>query len=153
MFTGEKFESIHFDLIKKYDFIPEFEKAILLDPKSLASYWNIGETYRNLGRYDKALEYLTKAKQLVLNVRGTRLVVDVTDQGLGLNDMKIPGTKKLSLRVVADNTSIDVFFGEHGLFYSPKMVTPTSKTVSVEAIGGAVTFSKLQSHELKSIWK
>lgn len=43
--------------------IPEFEKAISLDPKSIGSYWNIGETYRNLGRYDKALEYLVSAEK------------------------------------------------------------------------------------------
>jgi adenylate cyclase len=43
--------------------IPEFEKAIRLDPKSLGHYWNMGESYRNLGLYQKALEYLTIAEQ------------------------------------------------------------------------------------------
>jgi TolB-like protein/Tfp pilus assembly protein PilF len=43
--------------------IPVFEKAIRLDPNSLGHFWNIGETYRNLGQYKKALEYLTSAKQ------------------------------------------------------------------------------------------
>ncbi len=35
---------------------------------------------------------------------------------------------------------------------SPKMITPTSKSVSVEAIGGPVPFTTLRAHELKSIW-
>ena len=43
--------------------ISVFEEAIHLDPKSLGHYWNIGETYRNLGQYKKALEYLELAKK------------------------------------------------------------------------------------------
>jgi|TARA_B110000467_G_C18114515_1_gene364361 hypothetical protein len=73
------------------------------------------------GLYDIELEVdLSQAKQLVLNVRGERLVIDVTEEGLLLGDrIKIPGTNMLSLRMVVDNTSQDVYFGEHGLFYSP----------------------------------
>jgi len=95
---------------------------------------------------------LSEAKQLVLDLRGTKLVINVTDQGLTLNNMKIPDTRTLSFRVVVDNTSTDVYFGEHGLYYSPRMAEPTSKTLSIELKGGMATFTKLQVHELKSIW-
>jgi hypothetical protein len=70
--------------------------------------------------------------------------------------MKIPGTKKLHLRVVVDNTSQDIYFGEHGLFYSPRMVKPgDDKSISLEVKGdkgGKATLSKCRVHELKSVW-
>jgi fructan beta-fructosidase len=97
---------------------------------------------------------LSQAKQLVLDIRGTKLAIDATDQGLTLGSMKIPTTKALSLRLVVDNTSVDVYFGEHGLYYSPRMAKPSStKTVGIEVKGGNVAFTRLQVHELKSIWK
>jgi sucrose-6-phosphate hydrolase SacC (GH32 family)/outer membrane protein assembly factor BamB len=106
------------------------------------------------GLYDIDLAAdLSRAKQLVLDVRGTKLVIDVTKQGLTLGKMKIPGTRTLSLRVVVDNTSTDVFFGEHGLYYSPRMVKPSStKALNLTVTGGKATFTKLRVHELKSIW-
>jgi len=96
---------------------------------------------------------LSKAKQLVLDVRGTKLAIDVTKQGLTLGKMKIPGTRKLSLRVVVDNTSVDIFFGEHGLYYSPRMIKPSpTKTLNLKVTGGEAAFTALRVHELKSIW-
>tara|TARA_B110000285_G_scaffold108058_1_gene122751 strand:- start:49 stop:2292 length:2244 start_codon:yes stop_codon:yes gene_type:complete len=107
------------------------------------------------GLYDIELEVdLSQATQLILNIRGKRLIVDVSKDGLTLRrEMKIPGTKKLVLRVVVDNTSQDVFFGEHGLFYSPRMAKPSDdKSLGIEVKGGSVTFSKLRIHQLNSIW-
>ena len=96
---------------------------------------------------------LADAKEFVLNIQGTRLVVKATDKGLACGKMIIPGTKILSLRVVVDNTSIDIFFGENGIFYSPLMFRPKSEALSIEVTGGDATFTRLQVHELKSIWK
>jgi len=105
------------------------------------------------GLYDIDLAAdLSEARQLVLDMRGTKLVVHVTADGLTLGSMKIPNTRTLSLRVVVDNTSIDVYFGQHGLFYSPRMAKPTSKTLSIEVKDGTATFTKLRVNELKSIW-
>jgi len=106
------------------------------------------------GLYDLELEAdLSQADQLVLDIRGVKLTVGASADGIKLGGMKIPGTRKLSLRLIVDNTSLDVFFGEHGVFYSPKMIKPTSKSVSIEAIGGTVPFATLRAHELKKIWK
>ena len=107
------------------------------------------------GLYDIDLEVdLTQAKQLILNIRGNRLVIDASKNGLSLGDqMKIPGTKKLHLRVVVDNTSQDIYFGEHGLFYSPRMIKPgDDKSISLEVTGGHATLSTCRVHELKSVW-
>jgi len=84
------------------------------------------------GLYDIELEVdLSQASQLILNIRGKRLIVDVSKDGLTLRrEMKIPGTKKLVLRVVVDHSSQDVYFGEHGLFYSPRMAKPSALTDS-----------------------
>jgi fructan beta-fructosidase len=97
---------------------------------------------------------LSQAKQLVLDIRGTKLAINATDQGLTLGSMKIPTTKAVSLRLVVDNTSVDVYFGEHGLYYSPRMAKSSStKTLGLEVKGGQATFTRLQVHELKSIWE
>ncbi len=108
------------------------------------------------GLYDVEIEAdLSEAEQLVLTVRGQRLVVDITKDGLSLgNRMHVPGTKELSLRVVVDNTSQDVYFGQHGLFYSPRMVEPSSdKSIRLEIKGGKAVLSKCRARELKSIWR
>jgi sucrose-6-phosphate hydrolase SacC (GH32 family) len=107
------------------------------------------------GLYDIELEVdLAEAKQLTLNIRGNQLVIDVSKDGLSIGDqMKIPGTGKLQLRVVVDNTSQDIYFGEHGLFYSPRMIKPSDdKSISIEVAGGNATLSKCRVHALKSIW-
>ncbi len=105
------------------------------------------------GLYDIELEAdLSQADRLVLDIRGVKLTLEASSDGLQLGGMKIPGTHKLSLRLIVDNTSLDVFFGEHGVYYSPKMITPTSKSIGVEAIGGPVSLTTLRAHELKSIW-
>lgn len=105
------------------------------------------------GLYDIELEAdLSQADRLVLDIRGVKLNVEASADGLQLGGMRIPGTRKLSLRLIVDNTSLDVYFGEHGLYYSPKMITPTSKSISVEAVGGPVPLAILRAHELKSIW-
>jgi sucrose-6-phosphate hydrolase SacC (GH32 family) len=97
---------------------------------------------------------LSEAKQLVLRVRGKEIVVRADEAGLSLGkNMKIPGTRKLHLRVVVDNTSQDVYFGQHGLYYSPRMTRPgPDKSIHLEVEGGPVIFSKLEVHQLKSIW-
>ncbi len=105
------------------------------------------------GLYDIEIESdLSAAKQVVLDVRGQKLVFDVARDGLLFGELKIPDTKTLVLRIVVDNTSTDVFFGEHGLYHSPGLTQPTSKNLSLEVHGGDATFAKLQVHELKSIW-
>jgi len=105
------------------------------------------------GLYDIELAAdLSRADRLVLDIRGVRLTVEASADGLKLGGMKIPGTRQLSLRLIVDNTSLDVYFGEHGEYYSPKMTRPASKCVSVEAVGGPVLFTTLRGHELKPIW-
>lgn len=97
---------------------------------------------------------LSRAKQLVLDVRGQKIVIDGADDGLSFGELKLPDTKKLMLRVVVDNTSIDIHFGEHGLYHLPGIIhTLSKKTLSIEVKGGDATFTKLQVHELQSIWK
>jgi sucrose-6-phosphate hydrolase SacC (GH32 family) len=108
------------------------------------------------GLYDIEIEAdLSLASQLILDVRGQRLIVDVTQEGLSLGEsMNIPGTKNLSLRIVVDNTSLDVYFGEHGLYYSPQMIVPgPNKSLGIEVKGGKAVFGICRVRELKSIWK
>jgi fructan beta-fructosidase len=123
--------------------------GLTLDPDSvnpLAGHEN--------GLYDIEIEAdLSEAGQLELNVRGNRIVIASQGNGLKLGEMNIPRSRKLFLRIVVDNTSQDIFFGEHGAFYSPRMVRPNSnKSLSIAVKGGNATFTKLRVHQLKSIW-
>lgn len=113
--------------------------------------------FRNMkgGLYDIELEAdLSMAEQLILNIRGQVLTLDVIEDGLLLGKhMKIPGTKKLILRIVIDHTSQDIYFGENGLFYSPRMTKPGSdQTLGIEVRGGSAVLEKCTIRELKSIW-
>jgi sucrose-6-phosphate hydrolase SacC (GH32 family) len=101
---------------------------------------------------------LAKADQLILNVRGEDLVFTRHDRGITMmrdnKKLTVPDTKQLSLRILVDNKSTDVYLGEHGLYYSPGVNDPSPlKSMSIGVVGGEAEFSKLQVHELKSIWK
>lgn len=130
-----------------------YRHAVILDGLNIDSTDNNPLREMNCGLYDIDMVVdLSNAKNLVLNVRGIDLEVSVTDDGLILNDMKIPGTNMLSLKVIVDNTSADIYFGEYGLYYSPQMTVPTSnKSLSLK-VDGTVLFKKLRVHELESIW-
>ena len=97
---------------------------------------------------------LSGANELVLDLRGRKLVVDVASGHLTFPGAKanLPDGKKLVLRVVVDNFSTDIFAGEHGLFHIPCFGRQPSKTLAVEVKGGDAVFQKLQVRELKSIW-
>ena len=108
------------------------------------------------GLYDIDIEAdLSEVKQLVLRIRGREIIVRADEKGLSIGKtMKIPGTRKLHLRVVVDNTSQDIYFGQHGLYYSPRMTPPHPDiSVHLQVEGGAATFSRLRVHQLKSIWQ
>jgi len=100
---------------------------------------------------------LSAAKQLELSIRSRKLVYDVATSTLTFDKRKhkLPDAKKLILRIVVDNCSIDIFAGEHGLLFITNMIPGgnNAKTLSAEVKGGSVTLEKLQVHELKSIWK
>ena len=131
-----------------------YTRSVKLDGTKLRAGEGNPLSGANGGLYDIDLVAdLSGAKELVLDIRGTRLVVGVTGKGLTCGKMTVPGTKTVTLRVVVDNSSADIYFGENGIYYCPLTIRPKSKTLSIEVTGGEATFGKLQVHELKSIWK
>ncbi|MDZ7722230.1 MAG: GH32 C-terminal domain-containing protein [candidate division KSB1 bacterium] len=106
------------------------------------------------GLYDIDIQAdLSHAEQLELTVRGAALVINVTNDGLSLNEMRIPGTKQLELRVLVDHTLVEVFFGKHGLYSCPVGYQSTSKKLAVKVRGKKAVFNRFQVHELESIWE
>lgn len=96
---------------------------------------------------------LSSASQLVLTIGKKKLLVKATEKGLVMDEKIIPDTNVLHFRVLIDRTSIDVYFGEHGLYYFPFMNdSEISSTFSIAITEGEASFRKLQIHELKSIW-
>jgi len=112
----------------------------------------------NSGLYDIDLVAdLSTAKQLELDIRSHKLVYDVESSTLTFlkSKLSLPVAKKLTLRILVDNLSTDIFAGKDGLFHIPNMVPggQTSKALGVVVKNGTVTFEKLRVHELKSIWE
>jgi len=55
---------------------------------------------------------------------------------------------------VVDNASIDIFAGEHGLFYMPIFTGPLAdKGLGLKAVGGSVAFRRLRVHTLEGMWE
>ncbi|MBT5606723.1 MAG: glycoside hydrolase family 32 protein [Lentisphaerae bacterium] len=107
------------------------------------------------GLYDIELEAdLSPGTKLLLDVRRQRLAVDCTVAGISLGQsMTVPGSTRLCLRVVVDHTSQDVYFGKHGLYYSPRMTAPTAdKSLRIGVKDGSAVFDTCRIRELRSIW-
>jgi len=132
-----------------------YARSVKLDGKTLAPGDANPLADLKGGLYDIDLAAdLSAARQLAFTVRGRKIAIHVTDDGLALGKLKVPGTKKLALRIIVDNTSTDIYFGEHGLYHMPSTNKPSpDKTLSIAVSGGDVTFDKLEVHELKSIWE
>ena len=126
---------------------------MLLEPSTLAAAARlIAETLeKNYG-----VDYHPLFKRLELDIRGHKLVYDVESSTLTFlkSKLNLPVAEKLTLRIVVDNLSTDIFAGKDGLFHIPNMIPggQKSKALSVAAIDGVVIFEKLHVHDLKSIW-
>jgi len=109
------------------------------------------------GLYDIDLvANLSTAKQLEFEIRGHKLVYDVESSMLtfGKSKVNLPVAKKLTLRIVVDNLSTDIFAGKDGIFHIPNMIPggQKSKVLGVTAKNGVAIFERLRVHDLKSIW-
>jgi fructan beta-fructosidase len=110
------------------------------------------------GLYDIEMDArFAGAKQLVIGVRGKTIRYDVGGAVLRCerHAVNLPGDAgRLTLRIIVDNCSIDVFAGEAGLFYVPIFFGPLeSRTLSLQVTGGSARFDRLRVHEIKSIWR
>ncbi len=120
------------------------------DPNPLAQF--------DGGLYDIELDAdVKKAKRIELTVRGQKIVYDVKARRLscGKPSVTLPATNgRLKLRILVDNTSIDVHAGADGLFYMPVFFRSLpSKKLNLRVEGGSIKLDRLRVHQLKSIWK
>lgn len=91
------------------------------------------------------------------DVRGVPVRYDAARQELTVNGHRAPApllNGKQRLTIYADRTAFEVFASD-GLTYVPMPVIPKSDARSVElsVTGSPVSFSRLDVHELKSIWR
>lgn len=97
-----------------------------------------------------------KATEIVLSIRGTAVVYDVTNQQLIIDGVKAPAplqNGKLSLLVYADRTGIELF-ANNGLLFMPVNINlpDDNRSLSISAKGGTAKISNLIVYELKTIW-
>jgi sucrose-6-phosphate hydrolase SacC (GH32 family) len=97
------------------------------------------------------------ASEIAFNVRGVPVVFDARKQELIVNGQRAPAPLrdgKQRLTIFADRTCLEVFASD-GLTYLPMPINlkPEEKSLAVTVRGGAAKFSKLDVHELRSIWK
>lgn len=96
------------------------------------------------------------ATALTVDIRGHVLRYDVAAGTLQVREVKIPvplEDGRLSLRVLVDRTSVEVF-AQGGLFYLPlpAMAEAGNRSLSLQAEGGPARVHRLLAHRLKSIW-
>lgn len=96
------------------------------------------------------------AGEVVFNVRGGTIVYDVKQQEIVVNGHRTPAPLrggKQRLTVFCDRTGLEVFASD-GLTFVPMPFQPKADDVSlsVGCKGGAVKFTTLEVHELKSAW-
>jgi len=109
------------------------------------------------GLYDIELDAdVGKAKRVELTVRGQKIVYDVKARRLncGRPGVTLPAPDgRLRLRILVDNTSIDIHAGAGGLFYLPMHFgSLQSKTLDLGVEGGPIKLDRLRVNRLKSIW-
>jgi fructan beta-fructosidase len=97
-----------------------------------------------------------KAKEVVLNIRGVPVVYSAADKQLMVDGVKAPVSLidgKLNLIVYADRTGLEIFVN-NGLVFMPVNINlpVDNRSLSLSAKGGTVKVSRLDVHELKSIW-
>ncbi|MDB6018445.1 MAG: sacC [Pedosphaera sp.] len=98
-----------------------------------------------------------EAKEIGINLRGVPVTYDVEKQELSCQNRKAllkPEQGRIRLRLLVDQTSIDIF-GNEGILYMPMgMIIPADDTaVEVFAKGGNAQIDALKVYELKSAWK
>lgn len=97
------------------------------------------------------------ATRLLLDLRGTAVVYDVTRKELVVGDLRVacPLTGgRLELRALVDRTSLEIF-GAGGLVYLPFPVIPEAghRTFRLSVEGGEARVRHGVLHELRSAWR
>lgn len=96
------------------------------------------------------------ATVVVFGVRGVRIAFDPAKQELSVNGHRAPAPLRdgsLDLTIIADRIGLEIY-AAGGRTYIPFALNlaPEQRSVVLEVEGGPATFSRLDLHELKSIW-
>jgi sucrose-6-phosphate hydrolase SacC (GH32 family) len=96
------------------------------------------------------------AKQVSLELRGAKLMIDFTTNEVALLDHRVTldhPSKDYSLRVFADRTSIEIFLsnGQHYLPI-PFIADPTHRQLKIAVDGGSIQLTAATLHALSSAW-
>jgi sucrose-6-phosphate hydrolase SacC (GH32 family) len=96
------------------------------------------------------------AKQIVFDLRGVKVGYDVGNGELSCLDKvarMAPVDGRISLRMLVDRTSVDIF-GNGGRVYMPMgmILAAENRSVGVEAVGGTAEIRSLKAYRLRSIW-
>jgi len=96
------------------------------------------------------------ARELVLDVRGTRIAIDAVKREISCGKARAPlplAGGLVKLRVLADRTTLEIF-GADGLVFVPVATTPQpgDRSLALGATGGEAKVVSLAVHHLQSIW-
>jgi fructan beta-fructosidase len=97
------------------------------------------------------------AKQIVLDVRGEKIVYDAVENTLSCRDNHAPlplVDGRVQLEMLVDRLSIEIF-GSAGRVYMPMgmVLDVDNKTLGVSAQGGTASIESMSVHQLNSAWK
>ena len=71
-----------------------YEKAVSINPKFVSAWNNIGYSYSNLGKYEKALEYYQKAIDIDSNYASAWFNLGITHNNLDEEDKALNAFEK-----------------------------------------------------------
>lgn len=97
------------------------------------------------------------ATLITFNLRGIPITYNTQKQTLSCAEKIAPlkmAEGKISLRMMVDRTSIDIF-GNDGRLYMPMgmVISSDNRSLAVQVSGGSATINSLEVFELKSAWQ
>ena len=99
---------------------------------------------------------LDKSKEIVLDIRGEKIVYNVKDQLLKVMDSEatvLPIDDKIKLRLIVDRNSIEIYANQGDVtftrFFYPD---PSNMNLSLTSTGGRFTIQTMEVYRLRSIW-
>lgn len=97
-----------------------------------------------------------KSKEIILDIRGEKLIYNVKDQLLRVMDSEakvISSDNKIRLRLIVDRNSIEIYANQGEVtftrFFYPE---PSNMNLSLTSKGGKFSIHSMEVYRLKSIW-
>jgi sucrose-6-phosphate hydrolase SacC (GH32 family) len=137
--------------IKKLRYDAKFWNNISVKPKENPLAEIDGDVFEIISEID-----LGKAKEIVFDIRGEKVVYTVNDQQLLFMDSRanvIPSGNKIKLRFIIDRNSVEIYANQGEVTFTRLFYPdPSNMDLSLTSSGAEFRIDKLEVYRLESIW-